>query len=108
MRIDTLQIYYDSFINQDNKRSFLRGMADYMELILSDKKCKSLILDIQNIKKDFIDKNSKLDEIANKKVRVFKEDYREILEEAPDLSFDNTVAGTPYTRHRFSDIIQDI
>lgn len=79
MEIKTLQIYYDSFINQNEKRYFLRGMADYIELILRDKSCKKFISDIDQLKREFLDKNLELNETAKKKSRVYKKEFKDVL-----------------------------
>ncbi|MHB8136243.1 MAG: hypothetical protein ACYDH1_18700 [Anaerolineaceae bacterium] len=109
MENNTLQIYYDSFVNQNEKKDFLLGMADYIELILNDKDCKAIISDIQKSKKLFLDKNSKLDEIATKKVRIIKEDYFEKVKEGESGDF--SVGGNKYElkpSHKVSEIERKI
>lgn len=89
MNKDTLQIYYDSFINQQNQGEFLRGMADYVELVANDKDCREIILDIKKIKQRFILENVDSEIIASKKVRLRKKDFQDAFNQKssePDFS----------------------
>lgn len=80
MKIDTLQIYYDGFISQQNQGEFLRGMADYIEFVINDKDCKKIISDIPKTKQRFILENVDSEIIASKKVRLAKKDFQDIFE----------------------------
>ncbi len=91
MKINTLQIYFDSFINQKKQWDFLLGMADYIELLLNDKDCKKYLSDIPKLKKEFQKENAELDKMASEKVRMVKNEYSDLAKESrksnkPDIS----------------------
>jgi len=90
MKIDTLQIYYDGFINQQSQGEFLRKMADYIEFAINDKDCSKIILDIPRVKQRFILENVDSEIVASKKVRLVKKDFQDIFkneDKTEDLSF---------------------
>jgi|GEM_PF-1878011 len=80
MNKDILQNYYDSFINQNDQRTFLIGLADYVKFVLSNNEYEEVASGIQKSKELLFNEVNKLGDIVSEEVRTSKEKYSKIKE----------------------------
>lgn len=75
MSKEVLQNYYKSFIDEKNKQNFWLGFIDYVNFILTDKKCEQIISDIETSKEEIIEEKNKSEALANENVQKIKNEF---------------------------------
>lgn len=75
MENNNLQSYYDSFIREENQRSFLIGLADYVDFILTDHIYREAILEVQKTKGDLLAEKISLEKKVGEEARIGKSEF---------------------------------